>query len=147
MPRKSKTQNTAVTAPGQPYGIAGDQQAAMKTIPLPNTEIQGSNTAQVSPPINPSVFQQVNSGLPEQQSNNDSSGFQAAIEAATNSPEPAQNAFSDPTARPSESLLTMPTKNIPPRTPTADILRMMAQSNGNDPALMDMAAKAAQRGY
>ena len=146
MPRKSKSQPVAVTAPGQPYGIAGDQQAAMKSIPLPNTEIQGQNIAQTSPSLNPEMINQVNQS-PNPVASEAPSDFQSAIMAAMNSPEPTQNAFSDPTARPSESLLTMPMQPNVKKTPTSDILRMMAEANGNDPALMDMAASAALKGY
>jgi len=129
MPRKSKSQATTVTAPGQPYGIAGDQQAAMATIPLPNNNLPISSTP--SPNANPNVNTPNEVPSP--------SGFADVLSAAIASPTPGQGAFSAPTERPNQDLLenVAPPQTIQRTNPTIELLKVMAENMGNDPAILE----------
>ena len=140
MPRKSKTQTTAVVAPGQPYGIAGDQQAAMKTIPLPNTTISGDMSAPTGAiPIPPNELSPTPSEIP--------SAPQDALMAALNTPPPTSEAFTMPTNRPQEPLMTPVPASEPKRSRAAEILHMLADASGGDPALIQIANDAATKGF
>jgi hypothetical protein len=146
MPRKSKTQPIATTAPGQPYGVASEQQAAMKTIPLPNTVVQANPVAPAgnnvpSPPV-PTATQSIPTPVNTQQSNS-----QVALNAALNTTPPAGAAFSDPPRYPQQNNPIMPTPLSAPKSAVANILNMIAESHGNDPALIAIAANAARKGY
>jgi hypothetical protein len=140
MPRKSKNQSTAVVSPGQPYGIAGEQQAAMQTIPLPETRVK-PNT------------QNLNSGSMGQEPSdlNSVSGANSVeqlFQNAQSMPAPDLNSFSAPSERPNEDLMTMPNQpvaGIPNQT--AEILRMIARYQNNDPMLLAKAADAERLGY
>ena len=139
MPRKSKTQNTNVISPGQPYGIAGEQQAAMKSVPLPQTRIEGNT----SPSTDPMSSQE---GTMDSVASPDA--MQQLLSNAQSTPAPSLNAFSAPTERPEENLMTMPEKpisGIPNRT--AEILRMVARFQNNDPLLLQKAADAERLRY
>lgn len=139
MPRKSKTQSTTVTSPGQPYGVSGEQQASMQTIPLPETRVQPESQPAMSPMMN------------EQGLSDDvavPSPMQQLLENAQSMPAPDLNAFSAPTQRPDENIMTMPQQpiaNVPNKT--AEILRMVARFQNNDPMLLQKAADAERLGY
>lgn len=132
MPRKSKQQPTSVTAPGQPYGIASEQQAAMKMVPLPDTQVTGSMDAPIGG--NP------NASMPGTETKPDS--MQAAIQAALISPSPDQKAFSTPTNRPNEPIFT-PAPPSPMRpSDVGNIFRALAEDSGGDPVFLQLAAQA-----
>lgn len=141
MPRKSKQQSTTVTAPGQPYGIAGEQQAAMNIVPLPDTQIdpqmQNIPTPSTSSPLGAS---------PDSNLEEDVNPLANIIDAARNSPAPAGAAFSAPTERPEESVLARPP--LPPAVPNnaANIIRMIAQANG-DSSLNEIATNVERLRY
>jgi hypothetical protein len=140
MPRKSKNQSTTVVSPGQPYGIAGEQQAAMQSVPLPETRVQPDTQ---NPPI---------TTMGQEQSSLDSAAVpdpvQQLLENAQSTPAPTLNSFSAPTERPDENLMTMPSQpvaGVPNKT--AEILRMVARFQNDDPMLLAKAADAERLGY
>jgi hypothetical protein len=140
MPRKSKNQSTAVVSPGQPYGIAGEQQAAMQSIPLPETRVQ------------PTTQDPSNTTMGQEQLFSDSVAvpdpLQELLQSAQATPAPSLNSFSAPTERPDENLMTMPSapvSGVPNKT--AEILRMVARFQNNDPMLLAKAADAERLGY
>ena len=138
MPRKSKQQPTSVTAPGQPYGIASEQQAAMQMVPLPDTQVTGSMDAPVAPDMGGSAPM----GAPE--STPDS--MQMAIQEALMSPSPDAAAFSAATSRPNESIFTPASMPTAPRpSDVGNILRALAEDAGGDPVLSQLAAQADQQ--
>lgn len=146
MPRKSKTQPITTTAPGQPYGVASEQQAAMKTIPLPNTVVQANSVAPAgdnvpSPPA-PATMQSIPASVDTQQPDS-----QIALNAALNTTPPVGAAFSDPPRYSQQNNPIMPTPSLAPKSAVANILNMIAESHGNDPALIAIAANAARKGY
>lgn len=130
MPRKSKPQSTTVVSPGQPYGIAGDQQAAMATIPLPNNDLPVST---INASI-PSADIQMPSMQPGSNSN-----FADVLNAAVSSPVPGQGAFSAPTTRPNQSMTEVVNSApaVPASNPTIQLLETMASNMGNDPAILE----------
>ena len=139
MPRKSKQQATSVTAPGQPYGIAGEQKAAMQSVPLPETRVQPD-------------MQSPNNATMDQGQPLDSAAvpdpLQQLLQDAQSMPAPNLNSFSVPTERPDENLMTMPDQpiaGVPNKT--AEILRMVARFQNNDPLLLAKAADAERLGY
>lgn len=139
MPRKSKTQSTVVTSPGQPYGVSGEQKASMQTIPLPETRIEPN----LQSPAN---------NLTSQETNTDNvsvlSPAEQLMQNAQSMPAPDLNAFSAPTERPEENIMTMPSepiKNVPNKT--AEILRMVARFQNNNPTLLQKAADAERLRY
>lgn len=138
MPRKNKQQATSVTAPGQPYGIAGEQQAAMKMVPLPDSQINPSMTEPVT--ANPTIPEMPGS-TPE-----DLNSMESAVQAAFLSPSPDSPAFSTPSSRPLESIFT-PAANGSFNRPSdvGNILRALAEDAGGDPVLMQLAAQADQQ--
>jgi hypothetical protein len=132
MPRKSKQQPTSVTAPGQPYGIASEQQAAMKMVPLPDTQVTGS--------MDTPIGDDPNTPMPGAKTKPDS--LQTAIQAALMSPSPDQAAFSTPTDRPNESIFT-PAPASPMRpSDVGNIFRALAEDSGGDPVFLQLAAQA-----
>ena len=138
MPRKSKQQPTSVTAPGQPYGIAGEQQAAMKMVPLPDTQVMGSMDA--------AVGAAPDTGAPVPPMQESANPMEAAIQGALISPTPDAPSFSAPTTRPNESIFTpaaMP--SIPRLSDVGNILRALAEDAGGDPVLSQLAAQADQQ--
>ena len=138
MPRKSKTQSTAVTAPGQPYGIAGEQQAAMQTIPLPETRVEPNTQPSTGSVVDQSSMESAAVPSPMEQ----------LLDSARSAPAPTLNAFSAPTERPQEDLMTMPQKPISAvPNKTAEILRMVARFQNNNPTLLQKAADAERLGY
>jgi len=132
MPRKSKQQAPSVTSPGQPYGIAGEQQAAMKTIPLPDSQIMGEMDA----PIDGDAV----ASMPG--SETEPNSMQAAIQAALMSPSPDQAAFSAPTNRPNESIFTPTAMSAARPTDLGNIFRALAEDSGGDPVFLQLAAQA-----
>jgi hypothetical protein len=153
MPRKSKTQPITTTAPGQPYGVASEQQAAMKTIPLPNSAI-------VANPVMPSSQNVASPPMPMPQDTPQSSinavglptntaplSPESTLTAALNTTPPMGAAFSDPSTYPKNENSMMPVASPTPKSPIANILNMVAEANGNDPALIAIAANAARKGY
>jgi hypothetical protein len=141
MPRKSKQQSTVATSPGQPYGIAGEQQAAMNIVPLPDTQImpemQNGAMPSTSSPLG---------AAPDSDLESNVNPLAGIIDAARNSPAPAAPAFSAPTERPEESIMARPP--LPPTVPnnTANIIRMIAQANG-DSSLNEIAANVERLRY
>ncbi len=136
MPRKNKTQPSSTTAPGQPYGIAGDQQAAMKMVPLPDTQINGS----MSDPTGPSG---VDPSMPSGDSGGPMNSMESAIQAALVSPSPQAPAFSSPTTRPNESIFTSAAMPSAPRpSDVGNIFRALAEDSGGDPVFLQLAAQA-----
>lgn len=127
MPRKTKNQSTTVTSPGQPYGIASEQQAAMNIVPLPNTQIDPQMEQ-----TNPLDTSRSLGGAPNVMPSENNNPLNNIIDIAKNTPAPSAPAFSAPTERPEESIMTKPT--TPPVVPnnTAMIIRMIAQANGDD---------------
>lgn len=155
MPRKAKpsTPPVPVTSPGQPYGVAGEQRAAMQAVPLPDVAASpppagGGASAPMASPPPPGP-----AGAPPPAVANDvptagGDPLGEAVMAALASPMPVQGGLTRPTERPDEDLLTPPPVMRPARvTPTARVLQMLAESNGNDPALQAIAADAAMKGY
>lgn len=138
MPRKNKQQPTSVTAPGQPYGIAGEQQAAMKMVPLPDTQVNPS----MSDPVAPSPMDAGAAPAPAAPQN----PMEEAIKAALISPSPDAPAFSAPTTRPDESIFTPASMPSAPRpSDVGNILRALAEDVGGDPVLSQLAAQADQQ--
>jgi hypothetical protein len=138
MPRKSKQQPTSVTAPGQPYGIASEQQAAMQMVPLPDTQVTGSMDAPVASDMGGSAPM----GAPESAPDS----MQTAIQEALMSPSPDAAAFSSPTSRPNESIFTPASMPTAPRpSDVGNILRALAEDAGGDPVLSQLAAQADQQ--
>jgi hypothetical protein len=140
MPRKSKNQSTTVVSPGQPYGIAGEQQAAMQSVPLPETRVQ------------PNTQNPATTTMGQEQSSLDSAAvpdpMQQLLQNAQSTPAPTLNSFSAPTERPDENLMTMPSQPIVGApNKTAEILRMVARFQNNDPMLLAKAADAERLGY
>jgi len=136
MPRKSKQQAPSVTSPGQPYGIAGEQQAAMKTIPLPDSQIMGEMDA----PIDGDAV----ASMPGSETEPDS--MQMAVQEALMSPSPDAAAFSAPTSRPNESIFTpAPMQSMARPSDVGNILRALAEDAGGDPVLSQLAAQADQQ--
>lgn len=123
MPRKSKTQRNE-TAPNQAYGVAGEQKQAMNVLPLPNRgtemptpETMSNQNIPVSAPT-------------EQPASEDE--FARILEAAVNEQPPSMPAFSAPTQRPDEALMTMPMR--PAQGGTSELvstLRLVAQTTNN----------------
>ena len=135
MPRKSKQQPTSVTAPGQPYGIASEQQAAMQMVPLPDTQVTGSMDAPVAPDMGGSAPM----GAPESAPDS----MQTAIQEALMSPSPDAAAFSSPTSRPNESIFTpAATPSIARPSDVGNIFRALAEDSGGDPIFLQLAAQA-----
>jgi hypothetical protein len=138
MPRKSKQQSTSVTAPGQPYGIAGEQQAAMNMVPLPDTQVTGSMDAPVGAAPD--------SGAPMPAMESAPNSMESAIQAALISPSPDAAAFSAATSRPNESIFTPASMPTAPRpSDVGNILRALAEDAGGDPVLSQLAAQADQQ--
>lgn len=138
MPRKSKQQPTSVTAPGQPYGIAGEQQAAMNMVPLPDTQVTGSMDAPVG------VAPDAGAPMPAVESAPNS--MESAIQAALISPSPDAAAFTAATSRPNESIFTPASMPSAPRpSDVGNILRALAEDAGGDPVLSQLAAQADQQ--
>ena len=138
MPRKSKQQPTSVTAPGQPYGIAGEQQAAMNMVPLPDTQVTGSMDAPVGPAPD--------GGAPMPAMESAPNSMESAIQAALISPSPDAAAFSAATSRPNESIFTPASMPTAPRpSDVGNILRALAEDAGGDPVLSQLAAQADQQ--
>lgn len=137
MPRKNKSQPVSVTAPGQPYGIAGEQRAAMDMIPLPDTQVTGSMTEPVGKAVAPAA--DITEIKPE-------NSMEQAIQAALTSPSPDAPAFSAATQRPDEPIFmpaSMPT--APRASDVGNILRALSEDVGGDPVLMQLAAQADQQ--
>jgi hypothetical protein len=152
MPRKSKPQSANLVGQDQPYGMAGEQQAAMKTVPLPNNTTpmptaQGTQPAVGAPPSDGNPTPLTTPGVAPATAPSNPMGN--ALIAALSTPPPGPGAFSQPTTRPAEPVTTMPQPGqpVPNNTPTADILRKMALAAGNDPAILAMANNAAAKGY
>jgi len=138
MPRKSKQQPTSVTAPGQPYGIASEQQAAMQMVPLPDTQVTGSMDAPVAPDMGGSAPMSTPESAPN--------SMQTAIQEALMSPSPDAAAFSSPTSRPNESIFTPASMPTAPRpSDVGNILRALAEDAGGDPVISQLAAQADQQ--
>lgn len=121
MPRKSKTQKMQ-TAPNQAYGVANEQKQAMQVVPLPN-KLQGPDMSApvASPDAATANEPMINGQAP------------SPIELAMQEMPPSGNAFSDPTSRPDESVLTPPTMQKPPEATSrvAAMFRMIATNSPN----------------
>jgi hypothetical protein len=138
MPRKSKQQPTSVTAPGQPYGIASEQQAAMQMIPLPDTQVTGTVDAPVTPDMTASAPLEAPTTSPN--------SMETAIQEALISPSPDAAAFSALTSRANESIFTPASMPSAPRpSDVGNILRALAEDAGGDPVLSQLAAQADQQ--
>lgn len=123
MPRKSKTQPVKTSA-DQAYGVAGEQKASMNVVPLPNTKVEPQATngpplqqSEVVPPP-PSIF-----------------------DIAANEMPPDQMAFSEPTGRPEEPLMTPPNLAPSAKAPNrvAMLLRSIAATSPNPDAYENLA--------
>jgi hypothetical protein len=134
MPRKSKQQPTSVTSPGQPYGIAGEQQAAMNMVPLPDTQVAGSMDAPISSDMGGSAPMGASESAPN--------SMQMAIQEALMSPSPDAAAFSAPTTRPNESIFTPAAPSIARPSDLGNIFRALAEDSGGDPVFLQLAAQA-----
>lgn len=123
MPRKSKTQRNE-TAPNQAYGVANEQKQAMNVVPLPN---RGTEM--------PTVGAMPSGNLPlsaptEQPANEEE--FARMMEAAVSEQPPSAPAFSAPTQRPDEPLLTMPQNQMQGGEPyLVSVLKMAAAATDN----------------
>jgi hypothetical protein len=160
MPRKAKTPSvsTPVTSPGQGYGVAGEQKAAMAAVPLPGGAPDvgapgtgaptGASPAAPTPPASRGGAPVPPPAAGPEPAPGGGNPLAQAIVAAISSPAPAEGGFDRPTERPTEDLFTPPAPMRSGRvTPTARVLSMLAESNGNDPALRALADDAARRGY
>lgn len=136
MPRKNKNQPVAVTAPGQPYGIAGEQREAMRLLPLPDTQVDPSMTDPTAPAPMDGSSPTPASAEPEM------SSMDQAIQAALTSPSPDAPAFSAATRRPEESIFTPAAMPMQRPSDVGNILRALAADAGGDPILSQMAAQA-----
>lgn len=144
MPRKTKTPNIAATAPGQPYGVAGEQKAAMNIVPMAD----GNNEYNPDTPLTSSESNQMLS--PNSSPIGQPTGLPSALEAALQTQPPGEGAFSAPSNNPDQTFENTPMAPPPlerPTNPTVATLEMMARNMGNDPALMEMANKMRIRGY
>lgn len=144
MPRKTKTPQIPATSPGQPYGVAGEQKAAMNIVPMANSN------AEYNPdmPVTSSEAQQMLS--PSGPATPQSTGFSSALEAALQTQPPGEGAFSAPSNNPDQTFENTPIAPAPmekPTNPTIATLEMMARNMGNDPALLEMANQMRLRGY
>lgn len=144
MPRKSKTPRVPATSPGQPYGIAGEQIAAMETIPLPDANEAAAGAAV---PTVADKQELLNPAGPSPEPNPD---FTNLLQAAVDSPVPGTGAFTAPSDRPDETFQNMPSMQPQSGTqnnPTIQALELMARNLGNDPSLLEMVNQMKIRGY
>ena len=149
MPRNAKRPTPPAmpaTSPGQPYGVAGEQRAAMASIPLPMTgpEQVGPQGEAGPPPAGLPA-----GGPPGQTPALTPDNPMSPIAAALSMPAPEGDAFADETAFPDEPVTAgLPTQQFiqPQVPPVANTLRMMAATFGNDPDLLRIADDAQKRG-
>ena len=144
MPRKTKTPKVPATSPGQPYGVAGEQKAAMNIIPVANGGPEYNPETPATLPETQEMLG-VNGPPPEEYG-----GFASTLEAALQTQPPGEGAFSAPSNFPDQSFNNTPIAPTPmerPTNPTIATLELMARNMGNDPALLEMANKMRLRGY
>lgn len=146
-PRKTDT-GIPSTAPGQPYGVAGEQQAAMKAVPLPDS----APAAAAGPPPMPGgqappTSAEPGGGAPPMPTGGPPQGIASALQAAMAMAPPPGGGIDRPTEMPNQPLTTAPPARPGRVTPTARVLAMLAENNNNDPALQQAASAAARAGY
>lgn len=144
MPRKTKTPKIAATSPGQPYGVAGEQKAAMNIVPMAN----GNPKFNLDMPVSSTQSQEMLNpvGPPPETP----MGLDSALQAALETQPPGEGAFSAPSNNPDQTFENTPIVPPPmerPTNPTIETIEMMARNMGNDPALMEMANQMRIRGY
>lgn len=162
MPRKAKTQSTTKTAPGQPYGVAGEQVAAMEQVPIPDSRIATSaNTTapsgermatpstDVTTPANPTVtggsLEQLGQGKSTEMAQ-----LEAALSDAASMPAPSAPAFSTPPTTDELGRVQQGGGIAPPvrvESPVVQMLRNLSASNPGDDRLQQLAERAARLGY
>lgn len=144
MPRKAKTQPTTTTAPGQPYGMASQQVAAMEQIPLPDTSVtpqtpQPTASAQTPPSEAPM-------GAPTAPPD----PLAQALMDAQAMPAPTAPAFSTPpTPDELSSLQTFQPNIVDQRamSPVAKLMQEMAIAYAGDERLEEMVRNSNRMGY
>ena len=144
MPRKTKTPKVAATSPGQAYGVAGEQKAAMDIVPM-----AGANT-EYNPDMPVSNAESAQMLNPSGDTSGMSSGLDSVLQAALETQPPGEGAFTAPSNNPEQTFQNTPIPEAPavrPTNPTIDTLEMMARNMGNDPGLMEMANQMRLRGY
>lgn len=123
MPRKSKTQRIE-TAPNQAYGVANEQKQSMNVLPLPNRGTENPTAESMSPGNMPP------SAPTEQPASQDD--FARMMEAAIAEQPPSMPAFTAPTQRPDEPLMTMPTQPVQGgQSYFVSLLNMTAEASDN----------------
>ena len=144
MPRKTKTPSVPATSPGQPYGVAGEQKAAMDSIPLANNTPEFNTDAPLS---SSEATQSLN---PAPTATEVPSNISSTLQAALETQPPSEGAFSAPSNNPEQTFQNtsiVPPPAQQPTNPTIATLEMMAKNMGNDPALLEMANQMRIRGY
>lgn len=170
MPRKGKGQAPAV-APGQPYGMAGEQRAAMQAIPLPDAAVAQVPVADsVAPQLAPEAELARGAGngappmpppgvmpLPGAPDPNDPAGMDALMAALQMEPPSPDMALGGPSARADEPL-TAGLPFGPGATSTSldvgrgqdgavsQVLQTIVDAAGDSPALRAMLEDARLRG-
>lgn len=134
MPRRAKTPRLPATSPGQPYGVAGEQRAAMDVIPLPEDN--------PPPTLPPPPADAAPGGPPPAAPLTD---LGAAVQGAMQMEAPTGDLYG-PTQYPDQQLGQPYAAPVRRSTPTADVLRMVAESMGGDPLILQMADDAIVRG-
>lgn len=149
MPRKSKTQSTTRTSPGQPYGMAGEQVAAMEQIPIPLTnQPPAVNAAPASAGAMPAGM--APSGPPEAAQQAEIGQLEQALMDATATPAPTMPAFSAPVTDDERAALAAtksPMQSARQVSPVVQLLQDLAMANMGDEYLEEIAATAARIGY
>ena len=161
MPRKAKSQSATKTAPGQPYGVAGEQVAAMQQLPLPDRRVSADNKVQLpATPLPSSSSPSASLPIDQQGPTVDVAGIsdtaqsnslQQALNDAAAMPAPTSPAFSTPpTADETNRLSTnnaMPMAAVRQNSPVVQMLQQMVLANPGDEKLEEIAARAARLGY
>lgn len=160
MPRTAKRTKIPPVETGQPYGVASDQQAALEVMPLADGTAEMVEPGGGPPPPGPGPAAPSPGGGPPVGAPPSTDGgaplpspggedpLAGALMAAIMGPSPAEGGLTAPTAMPEQDLLTMPIQRQAGRvTPTARVLSMLAEQNGNDPGLRAIADDAAMKGY
>lgn len=157
MPRKAKSQGATKTAPGQAYGMAGEQVAAMEQIPLPQTSITGDAGAAMggtgtapNPAPQTEGVPPTSAPLPAIGAAPEINVLEKALADAAAMPQPAINSFSAPVGP--EELQNLPATPVTRQmsrmtSPVVDLLQSMALAHGNDARLEELANNAARLGY
>ena len=128
MPRKKKP-TVPVTSPGQPYGVASDQAAAMDMVPM----AQGSSMAggpapgpaQVPPPGPVPPGAPAPTAMP-------TDPMAAVLGAAQGMEPPPEEGMFGPSERPDEDVMTMPAAAAPAPSGLDTVFAILAEAYDDD---------------